>query len=744
MRGYLSFIVSPKSAAVAGRHVHVLFKGPGATNPADLADSLESAVYATPYPDLILLMVWESEIADTQELLRRNPLLKQARQRASTKVSIAVAGYGNNGELTRVLQLDNAKSWVKEFVKGDADTIRSAGLNELFSSAGVVVVAPPGFVFVKPSGSRSRLFIRAEEALYESERVDFLAFALLKVVARRRKATGSQLDTIYVDSMAIANVAYALRHLLRDLYPMSPVPRVISFHSYEGLQDIEAPLPGTSLCIISASSSMALQGEWRRRTQCHESEVVTLLTLESAENAAAALFRIPPEREHQQESINREETLQDLRIVGERFAPEHIRPKTVLLRKREHATEESQSFFKAVRELAMVRILSSGHDGRPRTIFVDGAELVASKDFEDFAIRVLDQRTSISLQAIVYQDDPASCLLAWACMDYLWSNGHEVPVLSGAEIAQRSFQLDRHRALLIVAAVVGKGSRLLAISRDLRDVHEGGRCYLVGMQVCPLGLHSQQLKSNLRTSATGAAWAVEVYRTIRTGNAIAPAFKSERDCLRSSISDATLAKANLVERLNALDSGCGLGASVFLPTGEQLDEQLVLRKDFAFWNEEYSPSASLVPLILATLGDILQNAREEKSLQARDKLVSDAFQQVILEPSNFARFNDGVIQAALLRTAYPSELDYSCDSGASEVMLSLLRGVFGNIGKPQGEAALEFGLALATRRLKLCPQHHAALVEEIRAQHAPNSTLLKVLRLILGVEKREPSESEVL
>ncbi|MEN4917054.1 hypothetical protein ABE485_00175 [Achromobacter spanius] len=148
----------------------------------------------------------------------------------------------------------------------------------------------------------------------------------------------------------------------------------------------------------------------------------------------------------------------------------------------------------------------------------------------------------------------------------------------------------------------------------------------------------------------------------------------------------------------------------FFPTAPE-GEALQLRKDFLFWPEGYEPGSQHAPLVLATIGAILERARTDASLIERPRnsvplpenhrLSSDTFQQVLLDPQNFNRFNDGIVQAALLRQALPSELDYSCNHEESGFMRDFLTKILLSRDKPQGEAALEFAFALATRRLRI-------------------------------------------
>jgi hypothetical protein len=115
-------------------------------------------------------------------------------------------------------------------------------------------------------------------------------------------------------------------------------------------------------------------------------------------------------------------------------------------------------------------------------------------------------------------------------------------------------------------------------------------------------------------------------------------------------------------------------------------------------------------------------------------LGTEAFQQVVLDPENFGRYNDGVIQAAILRAALPGELDYSSEVESSKYMLDLLSKVFAQSVLPQGEAAADFAMAYFLGRLKLTSEHSQRLVEQVRGEIADDSPLNKVLRLLLKID----------
>jgi hypothetical protein len=101
---------------------------------------------------------------------------------------------------------------------------------------------------------------------------------------------------------------------------------------------------------------------------------------------------------------------------------------------------------------------------------------------------------------------------------------------------------------------------------------------------------------------------------------------------------------------------------------------------------------------------------------------------VALDPENFARFNEGIIQAALLRAALPSELDYRGDIDASAYMVTFLKRIAAKFDEPQ-IATLEFLAAIATKRLQLNPEDttlvSTAFIKAVKNRTSPMSQAVR-------------------
>ncbi|QBY56446.1 hypothetical protein [Cupriavidus oxalaticus] len=738
MNGFFAFDWALDSGSPV-QNFHFLFKPPGALNAANLADAIEAGLQGINPPDVVAIICEQAE-ADSVTQAFGQPLLAQAASRTSSKVCLCICSFNHGGSVTLVEAVTNPVPGLGQLLRGRTPAIRNAGLKRLFSAKHVSVVAPPGFTFVKPSQKRSTHFLRAEEALTEVEGVQFLAFALLEKLRSRSLKVGTQLEVIFVDTMGIAAVAYALREMYCALYGV-PKPRVVTFHSHEGIDKIDAPLHGTSFTLISASSSMNLERDWKQKVKCDATEVVTLLTLVDAKDAEDALCALPvPEG---LDDRRRHNHLKDLPIVGERFAPEELLPKSVLLRKAEHRLQHVSDFCQAFGRNGALAVQARGPipASKIRPIYFDGRKLLEDAAFRAFADKLTSQQTAASVSSVIYQNDEASHEIAKYCaasLQKVMQRASPLALISDHEIETGDAELDRDAGILVVAAVVGRGTRLLSISRDLRDIHAGARTYLIGAQIAETASQLAALRPNLKHSASGAEIRIERFRGVAVGQGIADSFQEEFQLLRNSQRQFGDAYAT---RLNGLDgSPNGLGNTVFMPRDDGLAESMRLRPDFAYWDPFYCESDETNAAVLVTAGALLQHAREAKFASEIDRLATDAFQQVILNPENFTRYNDGVIQAALLRCARPSELDYSRESNASQFMLDFLANVFDQHNRRQGEAACEFAFALYTRKLRLQQQHLEELKLRVKPKLDGTSHKLRLLRILFEFDAMPASE----
>ena len=682
----------------------VLFKPPGYFSPEEIASDFERQIQTVQYPDIVSLFVLDVEFEDVRHSLS-SAVLQQALDRASTKIAICLAGIDNSGKVSKFEKVKNEIEGLDGLVDANLEKILSSGLGAVFDEEVVVIKSPPGFEFIKPSGDTAEFFLRTEEALTSAQISYFIALCLLGHIDRMRKSVGAYPSCIYIDSMSMASIAYALREML-VLWEVENIPKIESFHSHSGMKKVKKPLPGTSFCIISASQSMRMQREWIEHTGCGRDEVATLLTVQDAKDSELALFAV--------KNIVRDQSacshpLSPLRITGERFLPDYIPEKEVLLTK-DHAIT---NWFISPRDLSENRVidlkLNRGEIGSKRAIWCDGEAFIKISEFQDRVKKLIRQKLSISCYTIIYQSDESSKSLAELCKKYIEEiYNREIKLVPQDAVDGADFCSED--SLLIVSAVVGKGTKLLSISRQLRPLHKGAKLYLIGVQICEEASQNDVLKKNLSYSSESAFNHVEICQHYCVGTELNESFYDESRILYRLDLDCV---EEIKCRSRCLIEGNSL-KSPFLPKPTNFEEMLTLRPDFAFWEKGYQESDSHGAAVLLTLSCILQNAREGR-FSSDKSLSSTAYQQVVLSPENFSRYNDGIIQSSLLRAAKSSELNYSGCRLASSRIKEFILACAHNAEKDQGEALMEFGLAYRSGKLKLTANDS----EELELKLAP-------------------------
>lgn len=687
--GFYSFRWQLDSPTRGAEDIAVVFKVPGAVDLSVLPDLLEAVCLGPVVPSAVVMLQFEQDglveallAASLQNALARfkgrMPLLVFTIQPAPYSVTLGMAREASpdvQSEMTARFMSPNG--WIR------------AGLCRIFDPKTVVVSAPSGYAFRKPSNDRSTYFIRAELGLSTSAAVSFVAFAILQRLVRDYGKIPQTLRLLLVDTMNVAAVAFALREML-SLARAEAVPQVESFHSYGGLDQVTSPLPDTSLCIVSASSSMNLHRKWISEKALSARDIVTLVTFEDAKDSQHALHCLSAVDKPEESAPT---STYDIQIAGEYFFPVMEQPRKVLLSKIHHGCVEHTRDFRLLRGQHLFGTFrSTASSGRLRSLFIDADALLQVPEFQSWVNDKIPQFLKAGTSQVVYQDDLASATLA----KHIAHIAHiattlgcaGVRVVNAREVDKST--VNRNAPIVCVAAVVGGGNALMSLNRDLRNFHVGTRLYVIGMQTTSSHTQLNIFDRNLKHSSHGSPIDVVRRNVFLCGDAITESFRQELALYQSP--------GPLDARRHSLRSGLH-SDQLFLPSGPQLSDALILNVDFAFWDGTYEPSAYQAE-VLGTIATVLQNARTSTLKSPEQQLRSPLLIHVALDPENFARFNEGIIQAALLRAALPSELDYRGDAQASSYMATFLGRIADRFDSPQA-AALEFLVAIATKRLQL-------------------------------------------
>lgn len=599
---------------------------------------------------------------------------------------------GANG-VEQEIELDN------DFIQG----IKRRGMTEIFGRRSGMIDAGESAYFVFPSSGRDRgvvarsNFLRASNALAQGEEIYFLAFCLLEYLK-------DDLKVVYVDTSTIFSVIYAAMHLQHRKEPLY----LENFQSYQGLEDYEFVLHDETLAIVSASQSGSMARVISRKGI---KKVVTLFQLsESMPNETAVLCNLTKCEDHNPDGYEISKTLTEvelegrrpLRIVSDQFlvetSPQYsIIPKEVYLPRNKRKIEQITGL-----EAFSCNRHRLGDDDT-RSVWLDFDKLINLSVFDEWLNKKILQHGSVATKAVVYLTaDSGSKKVAERVVEKLKHyTSQEVPMFSNEQVSESDEPLAGEPCTVwVVGGAIGHGRRFLEVSQSLRDwAPKSHRVFLVGAALSENMRELNLLKANL----TYPEHVLEIMVPIcLKRSSLANSWEAERKLLEGLSSLAAEQMKIVSDRIDVLRRQSeGLVDELFWP--KVGGDKLSIRDNFAFVQVKDKIQRLTQADIFVIVSTLLQNMRASNNIEADGRLNSDPFLHKVLSPVTFSRFNDGVIQASFLRAADPIELDYRGDAYNSRLMSDIVLDCVASSDKKKGEAATEFVLAIAMKKLRLLP-----------------------------------------
>lgn len=600
------------------------------------------------------------------------------------------------------------------------------GLKALISANSVVQVAPAGHVFKHPSNTVNKLFIQARELVTSEAELAFAGRCLACALPALRQP---DLMQVYIDSMGIYS-------LVREALSFACSSASIhSFHSYNEIAKLSPPTEPYAV-VISASTS---GGMARRLHEEQGFEADRLITLIDASRRArtgevlASLDNIDPNIAKQLA----DGTETQIELFGEHFSSKAKPPRAVTLGQM-HAPKTLQLYLKqlGINGAMGLNVMGRG-SGVSRLVCLDSGVVARSQEFEGWLNDEIAWRVPVSIDHLVHADDEGSRILAEQAARMLQGakGGTAPPAITGYRSLTRDILHDV-KGVLVVQAVAGDGGLMREISRDLREYLPPNvpRHFLVAVgmpQTTETWLRLQQfLVKNASPREYGfSSWLTLPIGADGTGTAWQAYAKLASEAQLASVSVPGVANAIVEESIQKAANLIQGAFNGFLPT--HCGVQLKLTDGFVFFGKVFDDRLSQVPTstTFATVTSVLQAARDLKN--PTHQLRSTGYESVVLAPENFQRFNDNLLQACLLRAAYPSELDYSSSPHLSGLMKEFLIKLFARRDHPYGAAVLEFAAALASGRLRLATSDHQSLrVKAIEMLASTPSPLLGIMCMV--------------
>jgi hypothetical protein len=662
--------------------------------------------------------------------------------------------YSSSGHISHVAKVNRISiDGMKDILVPAVQSFVKAEL----ASGSIVAAAPQGFYFAKLSNRNSSHFIRTESLLSCTASIEFLAVRLLKSFREYCDELAESKVRILVDSMVIWPLAQALISMrLKD----DPKRRYVieSFRSYDGLAD-DSLEPGPAFVIISASTSGGLERHLLEKIGRKHVECRTVLGLESknelsdaetAQQRQKVLYTLPRRltgpssleglRSQFETDISEVPPgCESVRIIGERFLNQNFKPKPVRLAHK--ALEDGRKSTLAQIASDRLAVVSRRRpDGKSFwSLSFDIARLVGKYCVDNADGWSLLRSWLINYAAagdmvVVYPVDVlergrpgegearrmaelTSALLAEK------SPGAAIRTVNSQELDRPSDDLKsflRHAGVVIVAPILGNGFTFKQISAALRVTQPKGPRLYIALAVLPESqARLNELRTDLQLNADESAYHFKAAIQLPIGKVDQDIdWYAEAQALGRIVTacteDGITVPTHLTDRLREFREGNGLAGSVAFMSSYS-GSSPAMSPGFLLWRSQSQLAGTdLGAGVLLTVAVFLEACRTAGSKDSDTSLISGLFQQTLIAPANFTRFNDPAIQAALLRAAYKSELNFSSSPDMSSDMQRLILRLMELHDAPAGEALPEFLLALAMGRVTLAKEHMGPLLEEAR------------------------------
>ena len=644
-----------------------------------------------------------------------------------------------SGRLREVLQGQNQD--VAEVTDAVAEAVTEDGLRQLFRDTDSLATAAAGFHFTHPSGTHSEHFIRASQAASRANHSYFVAMALFRILTPEPVNA-----TVWVDTAAIAPIAYAYIDLLRR-GGLNGVRRVESFGGYGGMETSLRPVPD-DLVLVSGSTSGSLAKAVASDKKVPRTQVVTLFYLGQAlppEQGGAVLCDLTNRDVQAHPSIRESRILPyetfkagecgicamgsgEIRLEGDSFFPATLqldmRMPTFADRPLHDASGPRQDILSFDGQDYFEDLFGTGAITYAAGTPVDGSPHGVSTRLRD--LLDVDESTAVTAKvetavhealvgaapvtAVLSLLDDDSTALGKLLAAKLLPVGRE-DNLSEEGVRWREWRMPgtvtlseaaEGGTILVCAAVVGSGRTLTSVSRDLRKVTGtfDTRYFVAAAHPESSTTWNMLTQTLKRVSPTETSTLAQVWRLPRE-----PRFPDAKSPWARE--QATLTKVGTW--LSTLPEWRGLLPALeyrVLQLGKLNSDTLFagatgdiapVNANFALWPFDWTKhSSGATPThaeIYATVAHLLYESRR-RSPRVDSRNITARRHGYALHPAVFDRFNDPVIQAAFLRAAEPGELHYTTDTDASRAVADLLWFVLSNIGVEAGDAGYEFLLAL--------------------------------------------------
>jgi hypothetical protein len=714
----------------------------------DFTKSLDNYFEVNPLPEKVILIIPDYLKGDFEEIIKKRHIdltyvIPTSFDRKSIFKFVQPFYYDIDGMLT-----------ASELIEGKIDRAMltqafNNALVDIFKKHDGLIKSENAHHFVFPSGKHCDYFLRPGNILLKGNEILFIAFNLLG----RLKTT----DTIiYCDTSSINSIAFALIELKRRFSTNQYAPPYVeSFGSYSAFENNDFTFLKNSFFLVSSStSSRIIDRLLDKKVDLEQIALIFCMGRKSAYKNNIICNLIYDEL-HNPNGIKEFKSYEDaslcvlckngsipIEVTGDVFQIE--KPKLNLIElKITDAPKFHQEFIRSFynRTSHSFSFIKSHHYenyGKGELvqpsfeIFLDISGLMQNIDkfkafkekIDNYIVQYIPSKTKF----LIHLPDKASQLIAQYIKKSIsrLPQDDEVILINQTELfTNDTLRVYKENAVaVVISSSLVSGSRLLYISREMRDYSNLSLVYFIGFSRPEDETYLTFIKNNLTMGKYGlntnsfleiervytpnerqnTVWIVEAQFLINLKN------------LCENVDEEFYKEAidYFNDRITKLDEGYksnGMSDGLFYPN-ILLNKELRINKNFAFYKfQGYRDNASQSDVYF-TIAIILNSLRNSNDLNR--KIANSHFVRTLLEPNNFNRYNDGIIQAALMRAAHSKELNYDLDRKLSSSMLNIIFGIIEFSDQDHGEALLEFLYAIAIRKMRLKDYHLGEILDKLK------------------------------
>ncbi|MGR7813915.1 hypothetical protein [Lacinutrix undariae] len=633
---------------------------------------------------------------------------------------------------------NNLLTKTNTFLHKNKKEIINKGLANIFiKNGGLVETNGMAHHYVFPSGKHSSKFLRTANVLVKKAEIDFIAINTLHLFK------GQTFNNIYCDTLSINVIGYSMINYIKRFNGSTDI-NVESFKSYDGLYNKESVFYDNSIFLISASTSGGLIEYIKtNHPEVHSNEICVLFYLPIEKKSEVINERTVCNLEYNNDfdygldlyDIYKPPTKKclycdnnsaSIKILGDSFSIDEPIINTKNITVKNYVTQKLKDFtelFKYQKDIGTSLKVSFSENTITRkkySVYIDYENIISNitsfPKHKEKLDSYIQQYVPASLKYIVHLNDNGSKMLSEYILsgikDYV--NSEKVTIINQSELSDSNINEDETGSILIVGSCISNGKNLLYLSRYFRNFEKIRLIYFVGINRTSDNKKNKELKTNIKYGLYGPenSTYIEVENIDCDNSNIETPWEVELNFLKEIQQNQDVPTEFINKRIsiiNQFESIENRGGSDRIFFSNYQNKELEIRKNSAFFNDnKYFENISQSDVYFS-ISCVLNNMRNNQ----KDGLFQTTFVKNLIDPFIFNRFNDGIIQASILRASKSNELNYSLSFNQSKNMLSLIKTFIKYKEEQQGEAIFEFLYSIAIGKLRLHNDHYLVLLKEL-------------------------------